>query len=60
MLARLRKHIDGVRQFLIDNPFYDIFGVAETCFGPQLDDSVVNISRATRSSDRTVIRREVV
>ena len=39
----LKKHINDFRQHLHDNPSYDIFGVAETRFGPMIDQSVVNI-----------------
>ena len=39
----LKKHINDFRQHLHDNPSYDIFGVAETRFGPLINQSVVNI-----------------
>ena len=40
----LKGHIEKIRQYFRDNPGYDIFGVAETCFHPLLDDSAVIIN----------------
>ena len=39
----LKKHINDFRQYLCDNPSYDILGVVETRFSPTVDQSVVDI-----------------
>ena len=40
----LKAHIEDVRQYLNDNPDYDIFGVVESRFHSMLDDSVFKIN----------------
>ena len=39
----LKKYINDFRQYLCDNPSYDIFGVVETRYSPTVDQSVVDI-----------------
>ncbi|OXU31512.1 hypothetical protein TSAR_014216 [Trichomalopsis sarcophagae] len=37
----LKGHIHDFRQYLLDDPSYDVFGVAETRLGPMIDRSLV-------------------
>ena len=39
----LRAHIDQIRQFLNDNPSYDLFGIAETWLDSTVSDDVIRI-----------------
>ena len=40
----LKKHFEDFRQYLLDNLSYDIFGVAETRLGPEIDKPLVSIT----------------
>lgn len=40
----LKAHIEEIRQYIRDNPDYDVIGVAETRFHPMLDDTTVMIN----------------
>ena len=40
----LKKHIWGFWQVLLQNTSYDIFGVAESSLGPEVDDGLIQIS----------------
>ena len=39
----LRAHIDQIRQFLSDDPSYDLLGIAETWLDSAVSDDVIRI-----------------
>ena len=51
----LRAHIDPIRQFLSDNPSYDLLGIAETWLDSAVSDDVIRIpGYKVISQDRNV------
>ena len=51
----LRAHIDQIRQFLTDNPTYDLLGIAETWLDSAVSDYVLlGIVRRRIRQDRNV------
>lgn len=36
-------HIEQLRQFLAENPSYDLFGIVECWLGPVIDDNLIQI-----------------